>query len=145
NWLIVRKREEAAQPAPVGGKTRYAPMLATLAEDVPTGRRWRHEVKWDGYRALAYVRGGDVTLWSRRNVNLTERFASVARALPRAVRSPDCVLDGEVCALDDAGRARFSAMQRGGARLVYYVFDVLEVDGKPLLDLTFDERHERLT
>jgi len=61
------------------------------------------------------------------------------------VRSPDCVLDGEVCALDDDGRASFSAMQRGGARLVYYVFDVLEVDGKPLLDLTFDERHERLS
>src|SRR4029079_2406180 len=60
NWLIVRKREEAATPAPVGGKTRYAPMLATLAEEVPTGRGWRYEIKWDGYRALAYVRGGEV-------------------------------------------------------------------------------------
>jgi bifunctional non-homologous end joining protein LigD len=144
NWLLIRKREKAAAPAPKGGQRRYEAMLATLSEDVPSGRGWRYEIKWDGYRALAYVRGGDVTLRSRRDIDLTERFASVARALPRAMRSPDCVLDGEVCAVDDDGRASFSAMQRGGARLVYYVFDLLELDGKPLLDLTFDERHERL-
>jgi bifunctional non-homologous end joining protein LigD len=54
------------------------------------------------------------------------------------------VLDGEVCALDEQGRASFSAMQQGSGRLVLYVFDVLELDGEPLVDLPLGERRERL-
>ena len=62
------------------------------------------------------------------------------------MRTPDCVLDGEVCALDEQGRASFSAMQQGaaGTPLVLYVFDVLEVEGEPLVDLPLTERRERL-
>ncbi len=141
NWLLVRKRE-GQQPQ----RAVYAPMLATLVEDVPTGAGWLFEVKWDGYRALAYVRGGEVALVSRRGNDLTERFDRVAKAIGRATRSPDCVLDGEVCALDAHGRSSFSAMQQDepGTPLVYYVFDVLEIDGKPLLDLPLGERRSRL-
>ena len=51
------------------------------------------------------------------------------------MRTPDCVLDGEVCALDEQGRSSFSVMQQGSGPLVYYVFDVLEIDGEPVLDL----------
>ena len=92
---------------------RYAPMLATLAKEVPKGDGWLYEVKWDGYRALAYVAGGDVGLVSRRGNDLTQRFADVAKAIGKAVRTPNAVLDGEVCALDEEGRATFSAMQQG--------------------------------
>jgi bifunctional non-homologous end joining protein LigD len=62
------------------------------------------------------------------------------------VTTPDCVLDGEVCALDEAGRSSFSAMQQGkaGTPIVYYVFDVLEVEGEPLVDLPLVERRKRL-
>ena len=123
---------------------KYAPMLATLAEDIPKEKGWLFEVKWDGYRTLAYLRGGEVKLVSRRDNDLTERFASVARALPGAIRTPDAVLDGEVCAIDEDGRASFSAMQQGGANLLYYVFDVLELDGEPLVRLPYTERQERL-
>ena len=70
--------------------------------------------------------------------------AVVARALERAVRTPDCVLDGEVCALDEEGRSSFSVMQQGSGPFVYYVFDVLEIDGEPVLDLPLRERRERL-
>ena len=119
-------------------------MLATLAADVPSGKDWLYEVKWDGYRAVGRVAGGDATLTSRRGNDLTQRFATVARALGRAVRTPDCVIDGEVCALDEQGRSSFSAMQQGSGPLVYYVFDVLEVDGEPLIDLPLGERRERL-
>ena len=119
-------------------------MLATLSEEVPSGPGWLFEVKWDGYRAIATVRGGDATLTSRRGNDLTERFPTVARALGRATRSPDCVLDGEVCALDDEGRSSFSVMQQGSGPLVFYAFDVLEVDGEPLLDLPLTERRKRL-
>ena len=86
-----------------GGKRRYKPMLATLAKELPKGEGWLFEVKWDGYRALAYVRGGEAELVSRNDNDLTERFPTVRRALERSVRTPDCVLDGEVCALDEEG------------------------------------------
>src|SRR5436190_5161258 len=144
NWLIVRKREDDAPSQ--ASDSEYAPMLATLAEDVPRGVGWAFEVKWDGYRAIAYVRGSETTLVSRNRNDLTSRFASVATAVSRATKSPDCVLDGEVCALDENGKSSFSAMQQGkpGTPFVYYAFDVLEIDGEPLVDLPFVERRKRL-
>jgi bifunctional non-homologous end joining protein LigD len=143
NWLLIRKRDETAPPPRRSG-SEYEPMLATLESEVPSGRGWLFEVKWDGYRAVARIAGGEATLTSRRGNDLTGRFPSVARDLPRAVRSPDCVLDGEVCALDEEGRSSFSVMQQGSGPLVYYAFDVLEVDGEPLLDLPLRERRKRL-
>jgi bifunctional non-homologous end joining protein LigD len=147
NWLIVRKREEAgAASRPAGGSRTYAPMLATLAEDIPRGAGWIFEVKWDGYRAIAQISGGDATLTSRNGNDLTRRFPNVAKEVAKAVKTPDAVLDGEVCALDEAGRSSFSAMQQGkaGTPLVFYVFDVLEVEGEPLVDLPLVERRKRL-
>jgi bifunctional non-homologous end joining protein LigD len=143
NWLLIRKRDEAAsgsrpRPAP------YVPMLATLVDDVPKGSGWLFEVKWDGYRALATVAEAEATLTSRRGNDLTERFPAVAKEVGRAVKTPSCVLDGEVCALDDQGRASFSEMQKGAQTLVYYVFDLLELEGEPLLDKPLSERRARL-
>jgi len=142
NWLLLRKRDDTGHAL----RNDYRPMLATLAEGLPAGDDWLYEVKWDGYRALGYVRGGDAKLVSRRGNDLTGRFPEIARALVKAARSPDCVVDGEVCALDENGRPSFSAMQQGkaGTPLVYAVFDVLEVDGEPLVELTLTERRERL-
>jgi bifunctional non-homologous end joining protein LigD len=143
NWLIVRKREESA-PGDEVSQGRYRPMLATLEKTVPSGDGWLFEVKWDGYRALAYVRAGETKLLSRRDNDLTVRFPNVAKEIAKAVKSPNAVLDGEVCALDDRGRASFSAMQQGGAPLVYYAFDLLELEGEPLLELPLRERQKRL-
>jgi bifunctional non-homologous end joining protein LigD len=145
NWLIVRKRDDAADASRRSGRA-YAPMLATLAEEVPRGAGWDFEVKWDGYRAIAALAGGDATLTSRNGNDLTARFGGVAREIPKAVKTPDCVLDGEVCALDETGRSSFSAMQQGkaGTPIVYYVFDVLEIEGEPVIDLPFVERRKRL-
>ncbi|HET8894677.1 MAG TPA: DNA ligase D [Gaiellaceae bacterium] len=144
NWLLMRKRDDAAPVAK--GKRDYRPMLATLAEDLPAGGDWLYEPKWDGYRALGYVRSGEARLVSRNGNDLTARFPDVARKLAHAVRSPDCVVDGEVCALDEQGRASFSAMQQGkpGTAFVYELFDVLEIDGARLVDLPLTERRERL-
>ena len=128
NWLLVKKKTDEAARKPRG----YKPMLATLADAVPKGDEWLHEVKWDGYRAIVTISGGEAELTSRNGNSLTARFESVARAVVQAVRTPDCVLDGEVCALDDQGRASFSAMQQGSGQLVLYVFDVLEVEGEPV-------------
>ena len=121
-------------------------MYATLAKEVPTGSEWLYEVKWDGYRAIAEVYGGQATLTSRKGNDLTARFESVAKAIERSVKTPDCVLDGEVCALDEEGRATFSAMQQGksGTRYVFVAFDLLEVEGEPWIDRPLTERQKRL-
>ncbi len=141
NWLLIRKHGGEEPPA---ARREYRPMLATLAEDPPAGPGWVFEVKWDGFRALARLRGGEATLTSRNGNDLTARFEHVARMLPQAVRTTDCVLDGEVCALDERGRPSFSAMQQGSGPLVYYVFDLLELEGEPLVGLPLSERRARL-
>ena len=130
NWLLIRRSDGEAHAV----AREYSPMLATPADRVPTGPDWRYEVKFDGYRALAYVRGGDCRLVSRNRNDLTQRFAEVAKAVVSATKSPNAVLDGEVVRLDADGRASFSELQQGAGALVYYVFDLLEVDGEPLVD-----------
>ena len=139
-WLLVRRR--AAGEAAVPGT--YRPMLATLAAGLPAGRDWRYEVKFDGYRVLAYVRAGACELVSRGGAALTARFPEVARALPPALRAASAVVDGELCALDEEGRPSFSALQRGTGRRVLYLFDLLEVDGDPLGDCPLAYRQARL-
>jgi bifunctional non-homologous end joining protein LigD len=142
NWLILRKRDAdgaATEPA-----RRYKPMLATLVDELPRAADWLYEVKFDGYRAIAYVRGGGCELRSRTDNDLTQRFREVASAIDRATLD-DAVLDGEVCALDERGRPSFSAMQTGKGRLVYYAFDCLEARGEPLVDRPLEERRERLS
>jgi bifunctional non-homologous end joining protein LigD len=140
NWLLLKKHDELDRDV----RNDYRAMLATLAEQLPRGDGWSFEIKWDGYRALGYVRNGDAKLVSRNGNDLTARFPEVAAALAKATRSPTCVVDGEVCALDENGRPSFSAMQQGKRTLVYAVFDVLEVDGVPVVDLPLEERRERL-
>jgi bifunctional non-homologous end joining protein LigD len=143
NWLLIRRSDPDAEPQ-AGPTRRYKPMLATLAAELPAGAGWRFEVKFDGYRALAYTRGGECELLSRNDKSLTERFDKIAKAMPQALKTTDAVLDGEVCALDADGRPSFSAMQQGTGRLVYFVFDVLEADGEPLVDEPLEERQARL-
>ena len=141
NWLVLRKRDGSEH---VAERRPYAPMLATLADGVPRGEGWLFEVKWDGYRALCRLSGGEADLRSRTGKDLTERFGTIAHALPRALRTPNCVVDGEVCALDAAGKPSFSAMQQGSGTLVIELFDLLELDGEPLVDLPLTERRKRL-
>jgi len=143
NWLIIRKKDESAAART---PRRYQPMLATLAEEVPKGDGWTFEIKWDGYRIIATVAGGEPELRTRKDQDYTQRFENVAKELAKALKTPDCVVDGEVCALDEEGRPSFSAMQQGkrGTAIVYYVFDLLEVEGEPIVDLALEERRKRL-
>src|SRR5262249_50066740 len=141
NWLLIRKRDEAAEAVT---SATHKPMLATPESDLPRGDGWVFEVKWGGYRALAYVRGGECRLVSRDGNDLTQSFASVARAVVKALKTPNAVIDGEVCALDEAGRPSFGLLQAGAERLVYYAFDELEADGESLVALPLVERQERL-
>jgi bifunctional non-homologous end joining protein LigD len=141
NWLLIKRRDDEGEPVE---QHKYRPMLATSEEHVPRGAGWTFEVKFDGYRALAYVHGGECRLESRNDQNLTERFAPVAKEIVKATKSPDAVVDGEVCRLNADGRASFSELQQGTGPLVYYAFDLLELDGRPLVDLPLVERRARL-
>jgi len=141
NWLLIKRSDSDAE---TGEPRKYTPMLATLAAELPRGDGWSFEVKFDGFRALAYVRGGECEFVSRNDKPLTSRFPEVAKAVPRALKTPNAVLDGEVCALDANGRPSFSAMQQNSGTLVFYVFDLLEADGEPLVDLTLEARQSRL-
>ena len=139
NWLLLRK--DAAEAAPV---PELRPQLATLTEHLPTGAGWLYEPKWDGYRALVALHGGVATLTSRNGKDLSERFRDVARAVVHAVRTPSAVLDGEVCALDESGTARFESLQSGSGRLVLMVFDLLVLDGEPVYLRPLEERRRLL-
>jgi bifunctional non-homologous end joining protein LigD len=138
NWLLLRKDAAPADAEPL------RPQLASLTEHLPAGPEWLFEPKWDGYRAIVTVAAGEARLTSRNGKDLTERFAEVARNVARAVRTPSAVLDGEVCALDEDGTARFEALQRGSGPLVLMAFDLLELDGEPVHERPLRERRELL-
>jgi bifunctional non-homologous end joining protein LigD len=138
NWLILRKDDTPAET------TRYRPMLATLTDTLPKGEGWLYEPKWDGYRALVTVSSGEVTFTSRNGNDLTQRFRDCARRAALGIRTADAVLDGEICALDEQGRSRFSLLQEGKGTLALVVFDILELDSEPLIDLPLVERRKRL-
>jgi bifunctional non-homologous end joining protein LigD len=139
NWLLLRK--DAGDGA--AGR-RYQPMLATSSDRLPSGEGWVFEPKWDGFRAIVTISGGEVTLTSRNGNDLTERFRAAARAAAHAITTPDAVLDGEICVLDHEGRSRFSLLQESGGTVVLVLFDVLEVDSVAVVDEPLAERRKQL-
>lgn len=125
-----------------------APMLATRVETLPEGAEWEHEVKWDGYRIEAAKDGSTVRLFSRRGADYTERFKVVTKAV-ESIGAASATLDGEVVAVDANGRPSFQVLQnRGkmpaGYQLVFYVFDLLFLNGKPLMSQPLAERRAAL-
>src|SRR4029079_6137160 len=92
--------------------------------------------------AIAYIRGGECKLVSRNGNDLTGRVADVAKALVKAARGPNAVVDGEVTRIDPDGRTSFSELQQGSGQLVYYAFDLLELDRPPLGDMPPQQRKE---
>lgn len=99
----------------------------TLAARPPEGRDWIHEIKFDGYRFQMHVVGGSVTWFSRNGLDWSDRLAPLSKS---AALLEDCILDGEVCALNAQGEPDFSALRsnlnrKSSGRLVYFVFDVL--------------------
>ena len=122
------------------------PMLATLVDDAFDDPNWITEVKWDGYRILAFVENGNVHLKSRNDKDYTSVFQPIADELKQL--SLDCVLDGEVVVLDKEGISDFEALQNyqrtGDGDLRYYVFDLPFADGYDLTSLPLLRRKEAL-
>ncbi len=117
-------------------------MKARVAPAPPDDGQWLYEVKFDGFRVLAVKNGKEVELWSRNKKPLNERFPDVAKAIAKlSVKS--CILDGEVCALNEEGRSSFQLLQNSADAadaVVYYVFDALVERGNDLRSLPLTER-----
>jgi len=139
----------AKKTAKIAGATKaalprqFAPQLAVLADAPPTGDEWIHEIKFDGYRIIARIENGKVTLLTRNGHDWTHRFPDIAKALEK-LKVDSAIIDGEAVVLDGKGRSDFQALQmmlknREKADPVYYAFDMPFSDGvdlrnSPLLD-----------
>ncbi len=133
------------------------PMLATSINEPFDGPDWLFEIKWDGYRAVAFLEDGKVRLVSRNQNELTPRYPEL-KDLAKSVKARSAILDGEVVALDEQGRPSFSLMQQrtgfrpGGRRaaanadvpVLYYAFDLLYLDGYDLRQFPLEERKKKL-
>src|SRR5215470_8628133 len=136
---------KGARKAPM--PSRVQPMLATLVDGAFDNPDWLFEIKWDGYRAVAFIEGAKARLVSRNQNALTGEFPEIAEELPQRLAAEQAIVDGEICALDEQGRPSFSLMQRRtglsspGRRfgkpnfeiaMVYYCFDLIYLDGYDL-------------
>ena len=122
--------------------------LATLTDSAPPGAAWLHELKFDGYRMLASVENGRARLWTRNDKEWTDRFPSIVAALER-LKVSECVLDGEIVVQLPDGTTSFQALQnalkdQSRGDLLYYVFDVMHLDGQDLQRLPLLERKSLL-
>ncbi|HEY4056286.1 MAG TPA: non-homologous end-joining DNA ligase [Kofleriaceae bacterium] len=117
--------------------------LATLVATPPEGTEWIHEQKFDGYRIVADKRGDDVVLMSRNFKPWTDNFPTIAAAVARLPHDR-LVLDGEVAMLMPDGRTSFQSLQGSEGELVYFVFDVLQIEDKAVRQLPLLERKKLL-
>ena len=124
------------------------PMLATLVDEPFSDPEWIFETKWDGFRSVCFIGGGEARFVSRNQIEMTSQYPELA-GIARQVKAREAILDGEICALDRQGVPRFQLLQRksmNGRRppIVYFVFDLLYVDGYDLTACTVVERKTKL-
>ena len=162
-WKALRAGGAASAPAPApapapgparrrkrGGRAGAIPafrplQLCTLVDAVPGGSGWIHEVKYDGYRALVAVGGGEAKVYTRSGLDWTDKFPGVAEAAA-ALPVDTALIDGEIVAFKD-GRPDFSTLKEAisdGGAMTLFAFDLLELDGEDLTALPNVQRKDRL-
>ena len=176
NWLLLKERDEYAQTAAgISGFAASVRTGRTMAEieagaqekiarnpfgripvqlakpvgTVPEGEDWLYELKYDGYRILAYLEGGGVRLMTRNGNDDTDRFRQIADSLAGWAAGRSMVLDGEMTVADARGRTDFQALQNymrdpKGKSLTYIVFDLLALDGEDFRGRRLIDRKESL-
>ena len=122
-----------------------APMKATLASLPPASEddQWAYEIKWDGYRTLAFVDGARTRWQSSSGADVTTQYPELS-GFAHSVNASSAIIDGELVVLDDTGRPRFELMQRHAAQVVFQAFDVLNVDGHDTIALPYEQRRALL-
>ncbi len=133
---ILKKAPKTAIPKGI------KPMLATLVNEPFDDPDWQYEVKWDGYRALAFLNKGKVDLLSRNNKSFNDKFYPIYDLL--SDWKINAVFDGEILVLNDKGISNFGSLQNwrseADGELVFYVFDILWYEGKNLMELPLYQR-----
>jgi bifunctional non-homologous end joining protein LigD len=152
---IARKKKSGAAELVQSGRTAeaHAPppfrpvQLATLVDAIPAGTGWIHEMKYDGYRTLLAVGGGEGRCYTRSGLDWSDRFPGIV-AEARKLRVKSALIDGEAVVLDAKGRSNFQALQNAlktaPATIDYFAFDLLEVNGENLTRLPLLDRKARL-
>ena len=141
-----RPRKNVATSTAVDLPDFIEPQLCETVSRPPTGDDWLHEIKFDGYRIQMRAAGHKVTLKTRRGLDWTARYPEIADV---ASELPDCIIDGEICALDNNGAPDFAALQAAlsegkTGNLVYFAFDLLFDGGEDLRSMRLVERKKRL-
>lgn len=138
---------EPVRPKKISALPKFVePQLCRLLDQPPSGANWVHEVKFDGYRMQLRVEGGKAKLSTRKGLDWTAKFAAIAKV---AAKLPDCIIDGEVCALDHNGAPDFAALQAAlsdgkSDALIFFAFDLLFLEGEDLRRLPLTDRKARL-
>lgn len=160
NWLLIKRHdEEKVVDKPLKKTTKkiskslgkdpwpgfIPPQLPRLVTDPPTGEEtWLHEMKFDGYRMQAHLKNGIAHLYTRNGLDWSNSFPYILEGIAK-LPVQNAILDGEVVAVDKEGRTHFQKLQgslkaKNDKELLYYVFDILYLDGKDLRDLPLLER-----
>ena len=142
---------------PLGGRRRaeatalpgwIKPQLTKLVDQATEGPEWLHEIKFDGYRMHARLDRGAVRLLTRTGLDWTHKYPAIAAAVA-SLPARQAYLDGELCGIRPDGTTSFSLIQnasdtRSGEALVFFLFDLLHLDGEVIAPMPVAERKERL-
>lgn len=151
-WLIIKGEDEYSSKGIKKKKTKIpfkncSIQLATLTNSLPKGKDYIYEIKYDGYRIIAYVENKKVKLLSRNNNDYTNKFQNLSKSL-KEIEQDSFVLDGEVVAFDSKGKSDFGLLQESiknnENRLYYVAFDLLYLNGQDLRTLPLIERKNKL-
>jgi bifunctional non-homologous end joining protein LigD len=143
NGVIAKKTVASIRHGKAKKITTYIkPMLASIAKTAFDDKDWLFEIKWDGYRAITEIKKGEVKLYSRNGIDFSERFPAIVKELQKI--NHDVVIDGEIVLLNDKNLPDFQKLQHYENHLnyplLYYVFDMLALDGKSTTDLPLTDR-----
>jgi DNA ligase D-like protein (predicted ligase) len=151
--VAMPKSDRATMPPTRRGAERTSlpawvkPQLAALVKKAPDGPDWLHEIKFDGYRMHARLDAGRVKILTRRGNDWTQKYLAVANAIA-GLPAQDAYLDGELCGVLPDGRTAFNLIQNAAddsqRSLIFFLFDLLFVDGKDIRDLPLVDRKARL-
>src|ERR1700704_6261253 len=124
------------------------PQLTKLVDQPPDGPDWLHEIKFDGYRMHARLDRGAVRLLTRTGLDWTHKYPAIAAAVA-SLPARQAYLDGELCGIRSDGTTSFSLIQNAsdagnGDALVFFLFDLLHLDGETISPMPLSERKERL-
>lgn len=168
NWLLIKHKDEFAVNKNYDAETAtkentktiasirhgkgnkikgfIKPMLASLSKQPFNDKDWIYEIKWDGYRAVSEINKKEVKFYSRNGIDFKDRFPVIFKALSK-MEHP-CILDGEVVLLNSKGLPDFQKLQNYESHLdlplIYYVFDILSLEGKNLKELPLIDRKQLL-